>query len=380
MLNLSLLNSPHRCCFLLFVCILVFLAAGKSVAANKNKQNEAENASVKPRPSHPHCGLYCVYTAMKLAGKDIGFLELVKPEYLGSRKGSSLGELKKAAEDNGLYAESVAKLNSGVLKETPHPVILHVKSSAESKDYDHFELFLGAVDGKAQIFNPPEPPEMVPFYELAPRWDGTGLIVSAEPIHLGTVFASARKRLLLYVVVGTAVIAIFHLARRRWPLATLVNSRSKLFGLSIVQAMGFGILALLCGMVYHFVSDAGFLARANATASVQEAHLASFIPKVSKNKVERLLGTDTVFIDARLARDFKAGHIEGAISVPVDANDAERYKATAGIGKDAPIVIYCQSAGCKFAEKVTIKLKGDGFRNISIFKGGWNEWKGKKDD
>ncbi|MHC4397411.1 MAG: rhodanese-like domain-containing protein [Planctomycetota bacterium] len=378
MLNPNLLNSFRRRCFLLFVCILVSLAAGKSLAADKNKQNEAENASVSPRPSHPHCGLYCIYTAMKLAGKEIDFRELVKPEYLGSRKGSSLGELKKAAEDNGLYAESVTRLNSRILAKSVYPIILHVKSGPDSKDYDHFELFLGAGEGKAKIFNPPEPVKAVPFYELAPRWNGTGLIVSAEPIDLGTVFASARKRLLLYTVVGITVIAILHWARRRWPLATLVNSRSKLFGLSIVQTAGFGILALLIGMVYHFANDEGFLAHANATTSVQQAHLGNFIPKVSKNKVERLLGTDTVFIDARLARDFKAGHMEGAISVPVDANDTERHKATAGIGKDAPIVIYCQSAGCKYAEKVTIKLKGDGFTNISIFKGGWNEWKGEK--
>ncbi|MHC4397537.1 MAG: cysteine peptidase family C39 domain-containing protein, partial [Planctomycetota bacterium] len=359
MLNPELLNSPRRRFFLLFVFVLALTAAGQSVASDGNTQKPAETKSVKPRARHPYCGLYCLYTVMKMAGQRPDFRELVKPEYLGSRKGSSLVELKKAAEDNGLYAESVAKLNSRVLKESPHPVILHTKSAADSKDYDHFELFLGTENGRAKIFNPPQPPEIVPFYELAPRWDGTGLIVSAEPIDLGTVFASARKRLLLYTLVGITVIVILHWARRRWPLATLVNSRSKLFGLSIVQAMGFGILALLLGMVYHFANDEGFLAHANATTSLQQAHLGNFIPKVSKKKVERLLGTDTVFIDARLARDFKAGHMEGAISVPVDANETERYKATAGIGKDAPIVIYCQSAGCKYAEKVTIKLKDD---------------------
>jgi rhodanese-related sulfurtransferase len=360
--------------------VLGLTATGQSVASEGNTQKPAETKSVKPGARQPYCGLYCLYIVMKMAGQRPDFRELVKPEYLSSRKGSSLADLKQAAEDNGLYAETAAKLNSNILKESPHPVILHVKSSADSKDYDHFELFLGTENGQAKIFNPPEPVRLVSFYELAPRWDGTGLIVSAEPIYLGTVFASARQRLLQYVVVGMAVIAIFHWARRRWPLVTLVNSRSKLFGLSIAQAAGFGILALLIGMVYHFANDEGFLAHANATTTIQQAHTGNFIPKVSKGKVERLLGTDTVFIDARFARDFKAGHMEGAISVPVDANDTERYKATAGIGKDAPIVIYCQSAGCNFAEKVTIKLKGDGFSNISIFKGGWNEWKAKKDN
>ena len=45
--------------------------------------------------------------------------------------------------------------------------------------------------------------------------------------------------------------------------------------------------------------------------------------------------------------------------------------------------MYCQSAGCKYAEIVAIKLIDDGFSNISIFKGGWVEWaakNGKKED
>jgi rhodanese-related sulfurtransferase len=379
MLNLNSGGVLRWCCLLLFVCVSVCLAADKSVAASETKQNEeAGTASVRPRSSHPHCGLYCIYTAMKLAGKEVDFKTLVKPEYLGSRKGSSLAELKQAVRDNGLYAESVAKLNSRVLKESPHPVILHVKSTADSKDYDHFELFLGTENGQAKLFNPPEPVRLAPFYELAPRWDGTGLIVSAEPIDLGTVFASARQRLVLYVVFGIAVIAILHWAKQRQLLLTSVNSRSKLFGLSILQTAGFVVIALLCGLVYHFANDEGFLAHANATTSVQQAHLGSFVPKISSKKVAKLINSDTVIIDARFARDFEAGHIEGAVNVPVDIGDKGFRAAMVDIDKNARIVVYCQSAGCPFAVKTAKRLKDNGFSNISIFKGGWNEWKTKE--
>ena len=133
-------------------------------------------------------------------------------------------------------------------------------------------------------------------------------------------------------------------------------------------------------MCYHFVNDAGFLAHANATSSIQQANAVNFIPKVSKEKVGKLLGSNAVFIDARMARDYEAGHLEGSISIPVNAEDEHRMKAMAGIAKDAKIVIYCQSGGCPYAEKVTAKLKTDGFSNISIFKGGWNKWKTKDDE
>ncbi|MHC4397325.1 MAG: rhodanese-like domain-containing protein [Planctomycetota bacterium] len=351
-----MLKSEHKntriFCRALFLLLYILEGTlGRSaVVADEHKNT---NNSV-PSSNGPYCGVTCLYTIMKLSDKDVKYKDLLKAKYIGSKKGSSLAELKNAAEDNGMHAWSIGYLTSRVLRYSVYPIILHTKDSPDKKEYNHYELFLGVQDGKARLFDPPEPIRLVPFYELAPVWDGTGLIVSAKPIDLTAIFAPARNRFFLYMVTGLAVIATLHWARRRWPLATLVNSRSKLFGLSIIQTAGFGILALLCGMVYHFANDEGFLAHANATTSIQQAHLGNFIPKVSKNKVERLLGTDTVFIDG--------------------------YKATAGIGKDAPIVIYCQSAGCKYAEKVTIKLKDDGFINISIFKGGWSEWKAKKDD
>jgi 3-mercaptopyruvate sulfurtransferase SseA len=69
--------------------------------------------------------------------------------------------------------------------------------------------------------------------------------------------------------------------------------------------------------------------------------------------------------------------VEGAISIPIDSNDMERQKAMAGVTTDTHIVVYCQSVGCKFAEKVAIKLISDGFSNVSLFKDGWREWRTK---
>ena len=145
-------------------------------------------------------------------------------------------------------------------------------------------------------------------------------------------------------------------------------------GLSIAQTVGFAIAAILIGMFYHFANDSGLLANATATTSIQKAHQGNFIPKITERKVHRLLDTDTIFIDARLTRDYETGHLDGAISLPIDANDIERKKATAGIAKSTRIVMYCQSSGCKYAEIVAIKLIDDGYSNISIYKGGWADW------
>ncbi len=356
------------------MCSLVLATLPICKAAEQG--HSPSETSVK-KSSDPYCGLYCLYTAMKTMGKKVVFDDLLKPAYLGSRLGSTLFELKKAAENNGVSAEMAGKLTIRELRQSPYPIILHTKFANDRKKYDHYELFLGTKDGMARLYDPPLPIKLVPFRELASRWDGNGLVLSNEPIDIGIVFAQARKQFIICAAVAISAILLVHWRRKQWLLSVRTISHLQLFGFSIVQVIGLTIIALLCGLVYHFSNDEGFLAHANATASVQKAHLGNFLPKVSKKKVQQLLSSDTVFIDARRTRDFKTGHLEGAINVPVDANDIERQEIMADISKDAHIVIYCKSNKCPYAEKTMIKLMTDGFSNISIFKGGWDEWQAK---
>jgi rhodanese-related sulfurtransferase len=326
-----------------------------------------------------YCGIYCLYAAAKVLGKDIDSRELIDPNYVGSHEGSSLAELKKAAEDHGLYAVPVGKLTTRELRQSPYRIILHVKSASDRKRYDHYVLFLGTKSRQARLYDPPNPVKLVPFYELAPRWDGTGLIVAPRPIDLGAVFGRARKRFIMYAAIAISVILGVRWGRQRCLASAGKMTRRRLLRLSIAQGVGFTISALLFGMLYNFVNDEGFLANPKATASVQQAYLGSFIPRINERQAGRLLDTDAVFIDARFARDFKAGHLEGAINIPVDANEAERQNTMTDISKYAHIIVYCQSTKCKFAEIVAMKLNSDGFSNISLFEGGWRLLTAKND-
>ena len=373
--NFSTTAKSFGICILLMAVLAATVSISDAASVEKGSEKTPDPNSRPRRSFEPYCGIYCLYAASKFFDANTAPEKLLKPEYIGSRRGSSLAELKKAAEDNGLYAECIGNLTISDLRKCAYPVILHVKFAPTSSEYGHYRLFLGSETGGAKLFDPPSPVELVPYHKLAPLWDGTGLIVSAEPINLGRVCVSARRRFALCIAICTVIILAVHYGRKKLFALIPHFSRIQLIGLSIVQTGGMVMLALLGAMVYHFANDAGFLAHANATTSVQQAHLGSFVPKVSKNEVEQLLNSDTVIIDARYKGDFEAGYLDGAISIPVDANDTQRQKAMADIEKDAKIVIYCQSKGCPFAQKVTVKLKADGFNNISIYKGGWNDWK-----
>jgi rhodanese-related sulfurtransferase len=332
---------------------------------------QEETSDLKPRP---HCGLYCLYSVLKLSGQDVDFRDLVKPEYYGRLLGSSLAELNRGAKDYGLYAGVVSRLSTRALRDCPYWAILHVRRGAEAKEYDHYQLFLGTENGKAKLFNPPEGVKLVKFSDLAPLWDGYALFVSPRPLNVDAIFTADRQRLLQYAVIGCLILVAAHLGRRTWLAIAGHLSRRWTLGLTAGQAGLLAFAAVFCAGAYHFADDEGLLANAQATASFQKAYQGAFIPRISHQKAHELLGTGTIFIDARLAPDYERGHLEGALSIPVDANDAMLGARSSGLAKGARIVLYCQSAGCQFAERVGVRLLDEGFNDLVIFKGGWREW------
>jgi len=315
-----------------------------------------------------------LYAIIKAAGRDISFEDLLKREYVDSWKGSSLPALKKAAQDNGLYAEIVENLTTRDLRACPYPLILHVKTDASSKEYNHYELFLGTGKGLLRLYDPPKAIAFVRRAELAPRWDGIALIVSPSRIDTAIILGSARKRFMFHALLVGAIVLLLLWGRQRWLPAWDTLSRIRRCLLAAAQGVGLLLVATLTGMIFHFANEEGFLAHPNATAGIEQAHRASFIPKVNADEVGRGLRTGAIIVDARLHRDYEAGHIEGAISIPVTATDDELRKAVDGIRKTTPIVVYCQSAGCSFGEKVAVALSTEGFSSVFIFKGGWLEW------
>ncbi len=139
-----------------------------------------------------------------------------------------------------------------------------------------------------------------------------------------------------------------------------------------------GVVSVVLAITYHYVNSEGMIANADGTRSIVSLYSGTFVPEVSKASLERILHDQhTVIIDARLQQDYEDGHIGDAVNIPIGSNEAARSAITAKFSKDANIVVYCQSAQCKFAETVASQLLAEGFSKVSIFKGGWLEWSDK---
>lgn len=76
-------------------------------------------------------------------------------------------------------------------------------------------------------------------------------------------------------------------------------------------------------------------------------------------------------LDVRDAGQFGQDHIPGAVNIEWRQVFAQRAK----LPKDKTILVYCNTSS--FAGQVAMALRMDGFENVRLLHGGYNEWKAR---
>jgi rhodanese-related sulfurtransferase len=115
-----------------------------------------------------------------------------------------------------------------------------------------------------------------------------------------------------------------------------------------VRALGEKRLADIDRVVETYLEDRGALEVVNATALM-----------------ERLSDGSAVVLDVRPKEEYRAGHIPGALSVPVDALEA----ALQTLPKDKEIVAYCRGPYCVFSDEAVAFLGSRGYRARRLAEG-----------
>ena len=83
---------------------------------------------------------------------------------------------------------------------------------------------------------------------------------------------------------------------------------------------------------------------------------------------------EAVIVDARDKAAFAAGHITGAVSLPLGeaagrlADFAKRYPST------TLLVVYCNGYDCHDSHNLANKLIAAGYPTVFVFEGGFPEW------
>ena len=146
----------------------------------------------------------------------VRFDDLLKPEYVGTRKGSSIDELTRAAVACGLNCETANGMTCGILRRLQSPTVLHVRGAFESSDYDHWILFMGIEDGKARIYDGSHAAELIDLGDLTARWDGTGLILSDSPIDCSVLYLESAAYFCFIAAPALFVVGTGRYVQRRW--------------------------------------------------------------------------------------------------------------------------------------------------------------------
>jgi rhodanese-related sulfurtransferase len=108
-----------------------------------------------------------------------------------------------------------------------------------------------------------------------------------------------------------------------------------------VRALGESRLAEVDRVVEVYLEDR------DALESVDAAEL-----------LERLSDGSVIVLDVRPEEEYRAGHIPGALSVPVDALEA----ALQTLPRDREMVAYCRGPYCVFSDEAVAFLRARGYR------------------
>ncbi len=113
---------------------------------------------------------------------------------------------------------------------------------------------------------------------------------------------------------------------------------------------------------------------ARRIADVERAareYLGEAVETVARAELEsRLKEGDVVLVDVRPEEEFEAGHIEGALSIPIDELDTRLPE----LPEDVEFVAYCRGPYCAYASEAVRRLEAAG-RKARRLDAGWPEWR-----
>jgi rhodanese-related sulfurtransferase len=316
----------------------------------------------------PYCGIYSLYAAAVKLGSPVRFEDLLSTKFVSDVDGSSLNNLREAAAAAGLSAIGVAGARPEQLARHPGASVLHVRASFESKKADHWIAVLSTDGVTALVVDPPHGPRELPFAEIVARWDGVTLLLDRadRPV---TVAALAHGPIsILCAVLGGAAI-VFGLLVRMLPRGMAQKPRG-----SWRPALWMILAGATLGVVAQAATGLGILAHPDVAGRLEAARSRDPFPRITLAELVRHIEGGGVVLDARLERDYFRGHVPGSINVPPAAWRETASRLRKQLPLDARIVIYCQSAGCSYSDRLGAILQQQGFSRVRVYADGWVGW------
>ncbi len=129
------------------------------------------------------------------------------------------------------------------------------------------------------------------------------------------------------------------------------------------------LVMLMMSAVFAFHGSLALAEDMTANDLVAEAK--KNITMISVEEAKALLDKGGVaFLDCREPKEYKSGHIPGAINIPRGLLEFQIDKKIPD--KNAPVVMYCKSGGR--ASLACCSIQRMGYKNVKNIDGGWKAW------
>ncbi len=170
----------------------------------------------------------------------------------------------------------------------------------------------------------------------------------------------------------------------------------------ILEMLGIIIIASLLGFAYHFTlpekkqlfrfkpkndsTKVQHLSKPNINvdslkkAIIDELDFTGEYGSITLEQVWALIeDTNVVIIDARKSNAYNDAHIGNAINIyPFSyQNEMELVSVITSLPTDKIFIVYCDGGDCDLSHEIANKMKMLGFRYVTLFHGGWEEWSKK---
>lgn len=320
------------------------------------------------KSSSRHCGVYAALVACESLGREVEIETLEFDRYVSSLKGSSAEDVIRLLKENGLHGFVVGQADGRLFRWVNRwkgVAILHFGSSFQAEQVAHWAVYTGPAegegDGDARVVDLPRPEETISIAELLTDWDGTAIVVTRQPVtgfqrflvRTGAVFDLSIASVAL---LGAVMVAPILSRKTRWSAA----------GTSVTLLVG---LSWLASQFWTYTSPVGFGRNPFATDLIE----ARTIPKRATERMPKVTGiaAGDLLIDARTPADFHAGHLPGAVNLPIDFSVGELETVLAVVEKSGKrALVYCSSEDCGWASVVAAKLKVLGVNEVAVYEPG----------
>ena len=145
---------------------------------------------------------------------------------------------------------------------------------------------------------------------------------------------------------------------------------------SLLQALAIVFLSGTIALAVNSFRADGIPWVENWQQKVLNEQLTGGLPAVSlKEAKEAYEAGYALFVDARDPDFYKAGHIPGAVNLPVKDFDQVLPKLKEQLLAAPMVITYCDGASCEMSVELTEKLLFAGLEHVEIFTGGIQQWK-----